>query len=53
MKVEIHLKDQSHPISREVVNAYVKGPFYCVYLHTGKVEKYPLQIIWRVTEDYS
>jgi hypothetical protein len=51
--VSVHLADQSQAIVREnVVNAYEKGSFYCLYLTTGTVEKYPIHSIWRVTEDY-
>ena len=46
--------EQSQPIVREdVVNAYTKGLFYCIYRENGKVEKYPIQALFRVVEDYS
>ncbi len=53
MKVTVHLLDQAQPITRDdVVNAYVKGPFYCLYRSDGVVEKYPVDHVWRITEDY-
>lgn len=52
MKVSILLKESSQAIEREAINTYTKGPFYVVYISTEKVEKYPLDIIWRVTESY-
>lgn len=53
MKVQIHMKDAAQPIERQAENTYVKEGLFCVYLLTGKVEKYPIENIWRVTEDYS
>jgi hypothetical protein len=52
IRVSIELAETSLKIERAAVNAYIKGPFYCVY-DGSKVEKYPLANIWRVTEDYS
>lgn len=53
MKVQIRLKDSSQPIEREnVVNTYEKGNFYCLYLESELVKKYPLADIFDVTEDY-
>jgi hypothetical protein len=52
IKVLIHIREQSQPIEREAINTYTKGPLYCVYLGNGKVEKYPISEIFRVTEDY-
>lgn len=52
MKVEIHLYTQSKPVVVERVrNAYEKGSFYCVMTFPGKVYKFPIQHIWRVTEE--
>jgi hypothetical protein len=50
--VKVELTNTSQPIERDAENTYVKGPFYCVY-GGGKVEKYPVASIFRVTEDYS
>lgn len=52
MKVKIELKETSQGIELDAVNAYTKGDLYCVYLASGKVQKYPLSNIWRITEDY-
>jgi hypothetical protein len=51
LKVVIQLTETSQPIEHAAVNAYTKGPFYCVYLG-GKVYKYPVANIWRVVEEY-
>ena len=52
-RVGIHLHLQSNPIVViDVVNAYEKGSFYCVYTEDGRVQKYPIANIWRVVEDY-
>jgi len=52
MKVEIHLLSQSKPIIRDnVKNTYVKNGLYCIYLE-DRVEKYPLENIFRVIEPY-
>ena len=51
--VTVHLKDQSQPLVYEnVINAYEKGSFYCVYVEGEKVYKHPIADIWRVKEDY-
>jgi hypothetical protein len=53
IRVEVHLVDQSQPIVRDdVLNAYSKGGFYCLFRQGGTVEKYPIPSIWRVTEQY-
>lgn len=52
ISVRIELTETSQSIERVAVNTYTKGPFYCVYLQDGKVEKYPIANIWRVTEGY-
>lgn len=52
MTVHVHLLHQSAPIKREHVrNTYQKGSMFCVMHANGKVEKFPLQHIFRVTED--
>lgn len=54
MNVFIALKETSQTIEHEdVKNTYTKGPFYCVYTSQDQVIKYPIDNIWRVTEDYS
>lgn len=50
--IKIELTNTSQPIERDVDNTYVKGPFYCAY-GGGKVEKFPVEHIFRVTENYS
>lgn len=51
--VTVHLKTQSQPIEyQNVLNAYQKGSFYCIYLPGGVVDKYPIRDIFRVKEDY-
>lgn len=52
MRIEVHLLETSQPVIHEnVVNAYTKGPLYCVYVD-GAVFKYPVDHIWRVRETY-
>jgi len=51
--VIVHLKDQSQPLIYEnVLNAYEKGSFYCVYVIGEIVYKHPISEIWRIKEDY-
>jgi len=56
MKIEIQLKETSFPVVYDtVVNAYTKGPMYCVLFEKdGKrvTHKYPLVSVFRVIEDY-
>jgi hypothetical protein len=52
MQVKIELKETSQPIILNANNTYTKGSLFCVYAD-GKVQKFPLDNIWRVTEDYS
>jgi hypothetical protein len=57
MTIEIQLKESSLPqIYENVINAYTKGPVYCVlFVNTvGKrvTHKYPLISIFRIIEDY-
>jgi len=57
MKIEIQLKESSLPqIYENVINAYTKGPVYCVLFvnSEGKrvTHKYPLCSIFRIIEDY-
>lgn len=50
--VKIELKETSQPIFVHATNTYTKGPFYCVY-EGKKVYKFPLNNLWRITEEYS
>lgn len=56
MKVYIHRDETSQPISYvDVINAYTKGPLYCVLIERNKeqvVHKYPLCSIFRIVESY-
>ena len=53
MRVTIQLTETAQGVELDdVVNAYTKGPFYCVYRSGGVVQKFPLTHIWRVTETY-
>ena len=52
MKIEIHRNETSQPIKVEAINAYTKGGMYCIQFANGKVHKYPLCSIFRVTESY-
>lgn len=52
MKISVHLLSQSRPIEySDAKNAYTKDGMYCIYTQ-GKVNKFPLCNIFRVTEDY-
>ena len=53
IQVKVELTETSQPIELEAENTYTKGPLFCVYLGSGKVQKFPLARVWRVTEDYS
>lgn len=52
ISVRVELKETSQALELEAVNTYTKGPFYCVY-DGARVQKFPLENIWRVTEQYS
>ena len=52
IKVKISLLETSQVIEHDAKNTYTKGPLFCVYDAAGLVHKYPLAIIWRVTEEY-
>lgn len=52
IEVKIELKETSQPIVRQAVSTYTKGPMFCVYDGT-RVEKYPIESIFRITENYS
>ena len=57
MKIEIQRNETSQPIIYEnVLNAYTKGPMYCVLFEKdGKrvTHKYPQCSIFRIIEDYN
>ncbi len=55
MRVYIHLYSQSQPIiAEEVINTYTKDGLFCVMFEDRDVDKYPLQHIFRISEeDYS
>ena len=51
MNVEVHLLHQSQPVVRENIrNTYTKDGLFCLMFMSGKVEKYPVQHIFRVVE---
>lgn len=57
MRIEIQRNETSLPIIYDdVLNAYTKGPLYCVLFEKDgerKTHKFPLCSIFRVIEDYS
>ena len=58
MTIEIQRNETSYPIKYEdVINAYTKGPMYCVMFENKEGErvthKYPLVSLFRVVEDYN
>jgi hypothetical protein len=53
MRVRVEKMETSQALEYdEVKNTYTKGPFYCVYLANGQVEKHPVSEIFRVIEDF-
>lgn len=53
IKVIIELKETSQPIELPARNTYTKGDLYCVQLPDNMgVQKFPLDNIWRIKEDY-
>jgi len=55
MKIEIQRNETSEPIIYDALNAYTKGPMYCVlFERAGKrtTHKFPLCSIFRVIEEY-
>lgn len=52
MKILIELMETAQPIEVEAVNSYTKGPLFCVYLTDGRVMKFPVAHLFRVTETY-
>ena len=57
MQIEIQRNETSKPIIYDtVINAYTKGPMYCVMFEKdGKriTHKFPLCSLFRVIEDYN
>jgi len=56
MRIEIQRNETSEPIVYEsAINAYTKGPMYCVLFEKDgvrKTHKFPLISLFRVIEDY-
>lgn len=53
IEVKVELKETSQPlIYLRAENTYTKGDLFCVY-ENGKVYKFPLANVWRITEAYS
>lgn len=50
--VIVELKETSQALELAARNTYTKGPFYCVYTAEGIVQKFPIDNIWRVKEEY-
>lgn len=56
MKVLIQRNETSQPLEYDVLNAYTKGPMYCVMFEKDGqrvTHKYPLCSLFRVVEDYN
>jgi len=56
INVEIQRNETSQPLEYVAINAYTKGPMYCVLFEKdGKrvTHKYPLCSLFRVIEDYA
>ena len=54
IKTKIELLTTSQPIERDdVLNTYTKDGLYCVQRSRDVVEKFPVDQLFRVTEDYS
>lgn len=52
MHVSVHLLHQSQPTEIvNVRNTYTKGPLYCVMTNAGSVYKFPIEHIFRITEN--
>ena len=56
MRIEIQRNETSQPLVYEAINAYTKGPMYCVLMNTidgdRKTHKFPLCSLFRIIEDY-
>ena len=56
MKIEIQRNETSQPIVYDAMNAYTKGPMYCVLFEKeGQriTHKFPLCSLFRVIEEYN
>lgn len=56
MKIEVQRNETSQPLVYEALNAYTKGPMYCILFEkSGKrvTHKFPLISLFRVIEEYS
>lgn len=56
MKVEIQRNETSQPIVYDAMNAYTKGPMYCVLFEKDGqriTHKFPLCSLFRVIEEYN
>lgn len=51
-RVTVHLYSQSKPLEyADVDNCYTKGALYCVRVNQTTVHKFPLQHVFRITEE--
>lgn len=56
MKIEIQRNETSRPLEYDAINAYTKGPMYCVMFEKDGervTHKFPLCSLFRVIEQYS
>jgi hypothetical protein len=56
IKVLIQRNETSRPIEYDAINAYTKGPMYCVLFEKDgkrKTHKFPLCSLFRVEEEYN
>ena len=56
MKIEIQRNETSQPIIYDAMNAYTKGPMYCVLFEKDGeriTHKFPLCSLFRVIEQYN
>lgn len=57
LKVLVQRNESSAPIPyNNVINAYTKGPFYCVMFEKDGdrvTHKFPISSIFRIVEDYN
>ena len=55
IQIEIQRNETSAPIRYEAINAYTKGPMYCVLFEKDRkrvTHKFPLCTLFRVIEEY-
>lgn len=50
--VEVWMYQTSVALKFEAFSTYQKGDLFCIYCTDGKVRKFPLQHIFKITEDY-